>query len=99
MVHRQAATVSRLIGDAVVIAAGVDALALFIAVKLCLRGGGIGVDLPIAARGKVFAAVLDEPDDIRQRVAQKNADLMREISLAAEPFGQLVQQLVCGAGV
>ena len=43
---------------------------------------------------------MDEPDDIRQRIAQKNADLMREILLTAEPLGQLCQQLArCAGGV
>ena len=36
---------------------------------LRLGGGGVGVDLPVAAGRKVFAAILDKTDDIRQRVA------------------------------
>ena len=59
--------------------------------QLCkMAPGGIGVagGFPAAAAGKAAAAVLNKAHHIGQRIAQKHADLMRELRRAAEPPGQ-----------
>ena len=53
---------------------------------------GIAIGFPTAAAGEVAPLILDETNDIRQGIAQKNADLMREIRRTAEPPRELAEQ-------
>ena len=57
-----------------------------------LGGTGITIGFPAAAAGEVAARIFDKAHHIVERIAQKYADLMGEISLAAEPAGQLPQK-------
>ena len=68
------------------------ALAQLVKVPLgCIR---VAVGFPAAAAGEVLAAVLDKAHHIVQRIAEKNADLVRKFCRAAQPPGQLGQQAV-----
>lgn len=60
--------------------------------KMPLGGTGITIGFPAAAAGEVAARIFDKAHHIVERIAQKYADLMGEISLAAEPAGQLPQK-------
>ena len=60
--------------------------------KQALGGIAVTIGLPAAAAGKVAALILDEAHHIGERVAQKYADLMRKLCLAAQPPRQLPQQ-------
>ncbi|CAN4039685.1 DUF1934 domain-containing protein, partial [Dysosmobacter welbionis] len=72
--------------------AGGSAAAVLIETLLCrLR---VAVGLPVSAAGVVPAPVPDEAHHILQGVAQKDADLMGEFPLQAQPPGKLPQQLL-----
>ena len=59
---------------------------------MLLGGTGVTIGFPAAAAGEVAARIFDKAHHIVKRIAQKYADLMGEISLAAEPAGQLPQK-------
>ena len=60
--------------------------------KMPLGSTGVTIGFPAAAAGEVAARIFDKAHHIVKRIAQKYADLMGKIGLAAEPAGQLLQK-------
>ena len=56
--------------------------------KMPLGNVRVAVSFPAAAAGKVLPAVLDKAHHILERIAQKNADLMRKLRRAAPVSGR-----------
>ena len=59
---------------------------------MLLGGIGVTIGFPAAAAGEVAARIFDKAHHIVKRIAQKYADFMGKIGLAAEPAGQLLQK-------
>ena len=60
--------------------------------KMLLGSIGVTIGFPAAAAGEVAARIFDKAHHIVKRIAQKYADFMGKIGLAAEPAGQLPQK-------
>ena len=72
--------------------------AFFVCVKCLLRLFGISIAFPVSAARVILSLVADKSHHIAQRIAEKNADFVREIRPQAQSPRQLANNRLHAAG-